>query len=292
MKTSVIGVIALFGFAVAMPRGDFRGQDKGGKGEGKDKEPPVKKLAAVKVDSRDGVIKGFVEYDGTPPTREMIADMEKADTPKECKEAPEEQTIKQTWIVDPKTKRVANVMVFLKPPKGNYFPFDKSKITFPERVEIDQPHCAFVPHVSAVFPVYFDGKKEVKTGQVLRVKNSAPFPHNANYTGDETIGTGNIKIGTGEHKDLAFPASSTQPVRFKCDLHNWMRAIVWSFDHPYVAVTNDKGEFTIKNVPAGVDLTLVAWHEGKNPDELKGFFEEPIKVKAGEKLTKKLKVKQ
>src|SRR5262245_20888815 len=130
--------------------------DGGGDGDGK---PPEKHKprVALKADSFDGTIKGYVELDGTPPPRDVLADIKKTDV-KACREAPEDQQINQTWIVDPKTKRVANVLVFLRPPDGKYFPFDKDKITFEKEVHIDQPFCAFVPHVSAVFPVYYDGK--------------------------------------------------------------------------------------------------------------------------------------
>ena len=41
------------------------------------------------------------------------------------------------------------------------------------------------------------------------------------------------------------------PVRFKCDLHPWNYAYLGVFDHPYFAVTDEQGRFTIPGVPAG-----------------------------------------
>ena len=41
------------------------------------------------------------------------------------------------------------------------------------------------------------------------------------------------------------------PVRFKCDLHPWNYAWVGVFAHPYFAVTDEQGQFTIRGVPAG-----------------------------------------
>jgi hypothetical protein len=38
-----------------------------------------------------------------------------------------------------------------------------------------------------------------------------------------------------------------------------MRSDVRVFNHPYFAVTNDKGEFEIKNAPAG-EFKLIVWH--------------------------------
>ena len=40
------------------------------------------------------------------------------------------------------------------------------------------------------------------------------------------------------------------------------------FDHPYAAKTDEKGEFTLKNLPTDVDLQVVYWHPTK------GFFGE------------------
>ena len=39
-----------------------------------------------------------------------------------------------------------------------------------------------------------------------------------------------------------------------------MTAWVFTIDHPYFAVTNDKGQFKIQGLPEG-DYTLEAWHE-------------------------------
>jgi hypothetical protein len=39
-----------------------------------------------------------------------------------------------------------------------------------------------------------------------------------------------------------------------------MLGFIHVFDHPYFAVTDDKGVFSISNVPAGT-YTLKAWHE-------------------------------
>lgn len=60
----------------------------------------------------------------------------------------------------------------------------------------------------------------------------------------------------------------------RCDAHAWMRAYVYSSKHPYVAVTDAKGNFEIKDLLPG-KYTVRFWHEG---------FEEStkeIEVKAG-----------
>ena len=63
------------------------------------------------------------------------------------------------------------------------------------------------------------------------------------------------------------------------------------FDHPYFAVTNAKGEFEIKDVPAGSELVLCVWHESMDPSSLKGAKKENITLKAGETPVKDIKIK-
>ena len=52
---------------------------------------------------------------------------------------------------------------------------------------LDQPCCAFEPHVLVVYPSYFDGKKIDLTGQVLLVKNDAKFNHNTKIMGGRPL---------------------------------------------------------------------------------------------------------
>lgn len=55
--------------------------------------------------------------------------------------------------------------------------------------------------------------------------------------------------------------SSAGLIKIKDDAHEWMRAWILEFDHPYFATTDGEGHFTIKDIPPG-SYTLVAWHEG------------------------------
>ena len=45
-----------------------------------------------------------------------------------------------------------------------------------------------------------------------------------------------------------------------CNIHPWMGARVGIFDHPYFAVTDDDGAFTIKLAPAGA-VRFFGYHE-------------------------------
>jgi len=254
--------------------------------EPKAKAPATKKVeqTALQATALDGVIKGRVVFDGAPP--EMAA-LPALLAHKDCMSGGAEfEKRDQTWIVGA-DQGVANVVVWLSPPKGQYFQLkDEDKNRTGQLVTIDQPHCAFLPHVTAVYPKYFDGKKHQPTGQVFKVKNSATFSHNSSWVGDPLAGNqGNQTIPPGS--DLVIElAPQRDPVNISCSIHSWMRAKVWVFDHPYHGVTDGDGNFQIKNVPTGVDLTLTAWHEAKGKFETR-----TVKFMQGDNAVD-LKVKQ
>lgn len=50
------------------------------------------------------------------------------------------------------------------------------------------------------------------------------------------------------------------PLKIKCDVHAWMKSHCFVMDHPFFAVTDLEGRFTIKDVPPGT-YTVRTWHE-------------------------------
>lgn len=245
----------------------------------KDKEktpdtPPTKGGAALDAPT-DGVIIGRVIFDGTPPKGEAIEAMLKHKDKDGCLAGTENEKNSQKWLVDGKGG-VANVLVFLAPPSGKSFNVDDIQITEKE-VVVDQPHCAFIPHVFAVYTG--DGKKG---GQVLKVKNSAPFNHNTKITGDPLKNPPmNVTLNPKEEKEITLKYQGQKQVKVSCDFHPWMEAIGFTFNHPYFAITKEDGTFEIKGVPTGAEVNLVAWHEGADyfNGGAKGM---PITLKKGE----------
>jgi hypothetical protein len=262
-----------------------------GKKEEAKKTPAAKKDAEAKkddgatgekkpIEAGDAVIKGKVVYDGTPPKGIAIAAMQTHKDHAWCEMGSESEKINQTWLVDDK-KGVANVVVWLNPPAGKYFSVKAEDKKPPEFKAIDQPHCAFVPHVIALYPSYFSGKDLVKTGQKLKIKNTSKVEHNTKWTGDEIdVISKNFIIPKGEFKVQEFNYEKVPPpLEINCNIHTWMNGWILFFDNPYHAVTDAKGNFEIKNVPVGVDLTVVGWHEGKSPKE---FYHKEMPFKKGD----------
>ncbi len=235
----------------------------------------------------DGTIQGRVVFDAALPPREMQPGFENP----QCKDAPKEQQIKQAWIVG-NNRGVANVVVYLKPPRGKFFHYDQATMKPKEDAVLDQPFCTFIPHVLACFPSYpefneAEKKLEYKpTGQKVLVKNAARFAHNARFGARGGIG-GNPLVppkGIIDLTDILKPDVYT----FQCNYHPWMTAFVWVFEHPYSFITKEDGHFALKNVPIGVDLDLVVWHEAKG-----NFLTTQIKLKKGEvKTLEPIKIKK
>jgi hypothetical protein len=211
-----------------------------------------------------GAITGTVTFDGDPPPRPILSGVEQHADHSYCMQG---DVTDPTWIVNPADKGVENVVVWVTPPTGSYFkkPDDKTK-TWQDTITVDQPYCAFQPHVLVLYPQYYNGKELAATGQILKVVNTAQIGHN-------------IKMAGSSDKNPALGASLTaktgtylfdkvrvdnRALSFNCDIHKWMTGYALTFDHPYAAVTDKDGKFTIKNVPAGTELTFWAWHEALN----------------------------
>ena len=72
-------------------------------------------------------------------------------------------------------------------------------------------------------------------------------------------------------------------IKARCNLHPWEEATLLVFDHPYAAVTDTNGKFSLPDVPPG-KYTLKWWHEGlgsgQKAVEVKGVVKEQIELKA------------
>lgn len=169
--------------------------------------------------------------------------------------AKDKEPFEEHFIVNSANNGVKNVFVWIRPAgaaKGAPFPVGKihpdlKKLTI-ETVEIDQPCCRFIPHVLAA-----------RAGQKLVIKNSATIAHNANFASDEN-GNFNKLIEAGGKYELPKPLVwEPNAITVACNLHGWMKSNVRIFDHPYFAITDADGKFTIKNAPVGA-FDIYYWH--------------------------------
>lgn len=197
-----------------------------------------------------GTIKGKVVWDGGD-----VPEPEKANVDKDQPHCLSKGAIfKDEIVVNKKNKGVRWVLVWLTDPKTAKNPkfvppIHPSLKEVKGPVEIDQPCCIFEPRVIGM-----------RTGQGLVVRNSAPIPHNFKI---DSIGGGpvaNPLLPPGGKSEVEGFVPTTVPTLYTCSIHAWMKGYIGVFPHPYFAVTNEDGEFEIKNAPAG-KFRLMVWQE-------------------------------
>jgi hypothetical protein len=159
---------------------------------------------------------------------------------------------------------VGNVVVWLKAPEGSYLTV-KAQDKVRPRVTLKVQTAVFEPHTLILFPHYRSPENParlVKTGQSLVVQNtSSRLDHTVRW-GDGGKNPRSLRmVFAGTSFALENLVASPDPVRFSERDYGWMSADVWVFDHPYAAVTDANGMYQIPDVPVGVKLRVVAWHE-------------------------------
>jgi plastocyanin len=162
--------------------------------------------------------------------------------------------------VDPNTQGVLNAVVMLEdaPPQP--------KLKTDKPVIVDQKDERFVPRVVAV-----------QYGRVVRFDNSDNINHSVEASSLVEANQFNRIAGPGFPVEQVFEPQKP-PVMIGCSLHPWMRAWVYVVQHPWFAVTDKNGRFTIANVPPGSYQLLVA-HADSNLRERRA-----VEVKAGQTL--------
>jgi len=192
------------------------------------------------------------------------------------------ETVEQEYRIG-KNKGLGNVFVWIEPEAGYHFEVPPDQLSaIDKEVVLTQPHCSFLPHCAVVFPSYYKGGDQVKTGQSLFVENDARVSHNAKVSGGPLNGESNQtlepKKGNAEPKRVAIIFKpEKREITVSCDIHKWMKAYVRAFDHPYATVTSVGGDpkkkvwenldsdvvgtYAIKGVPVGAKVKLFVWHE-------------------------------
>jgi plastocyanin len=210
-------------------------------------------------------ITGSVKLDGPIPTPKQM-DMS---TNPDCAKLHPDPVDDDTVVVNDKGN-LQNVIVSIKPADGQDLGGEAPK----DVVYLDQEACMYTPHVVALM-----------AGQELRVKNSDDFMHNVHSLPEENnpVNQAQPRI---DKEGIKIKPTEPETFMIKCDVHPWMKAWVGVFDHPFFAVSDEDGKFSIKTdgLKDG-DYTLQAWHEKF------GTTTQKVTVKGG-KATADFKVKQ
>jgi hypothetical protein len=245
------------------------------------------KRTPLEISNRGGILRGKVVYDGEPPIPAHIAKIDKHGDREGCLKGGPAQTREQRWMVDPQTRAVANIVLWVEPPPDKFFILtDKEKNRAGDVVVVDQPHCVFIPHVVTLYPSYYDGARQIPTGQQLEIRNSAPFLHTVQWdpSRENEAGSHNIPPGGGKIQLTLKPQNKCLPIG--CGVHNWMHGILWIFEHPYHTVSKQDGSFELRDLPTGIELTVSAWHES----QIQPFERRKIAFEQGENPSLELKI--
>lgn len=219
-----------------------------------------------------GDLKGRFVYDGDIPKLETI------DTSKEplCGK---HDVHNEELVVNEEDKGIKDVVIYVSSKKVKVHP-DYEK-TAKDKVVMDNKHCRFEPHVLPM-----------RLSQTLELHNSDPFSHNSNLAPFGDIPT-NPLISEGGMVTYQFHKVQKLPVPVSCNIHGWMKGYIVVRDDPYVAVSDEHGDFELKNLPAE-ELEFTVWQEksgwlgaGKGWSK-KGVFKH--KIKAGENVLGVVKV--
>ena len=135
-------------------------------------------------------------------------------------------------------------------------------------VTLNQRNFIFEPQVLAV-----------RAGQTVHFTNDDPASHNVRSNDSNPANRFNIDTATGAaagnvHRFASMPDGV--PVQLSCDIHPWMAAWVYTFDHDRFAVTTADGSFRIQNLPPGRHRIAVRQPSGRLARDL------AVEVRPGE----------
>jgi len=192
----------------------------------------TKAAAPATEGSGSVVLSGVVNFTGDIPKEKKI-DMSSQPG---CVKVAKDSMTNDYRIKDGK---VQDVFVYVKNPP-------KKKYNVPkEPVVLDQVGCRYTPKVIGVM---------VK--QPVEIINSDPMMHNIHPLGKNTFNLAMPNQGMKLKKKFKKEQVLT-PIM--CDVHPWMKSYAGVVKHPFFAVTDEAGAFSIKGLPAGT-YTLAAVH--------------------------------
>jgi hypothetical protein len=135
-----------------------------------------------------------------------------------------------------------NVVVFVEGATAVETPLPTERL-------LENHGCLFAPRVLAM-----------RLGETLILRNRDPKLHIVHsYLHQRTVFNASLPF---RNTKLNVTSKIRAPglLKLACDTHAWMRGYLYVFDHPFFAVTDERGEFSIPDLPPGRHV-VKAWHE-------------------------------
>ena len=184
-----------------------------------------------------GTLKGHVKYDGKAPKPKRL----RMDADPVCGSSHSGTVYSENFKMA-KNGSMAEALVYLKNVKY-------SGGVPSEPAVLDQKGCIYVPHVFGMM-----------AGQELLIKNSDATLHNIHSMPKVNKEFNFAMPKVVKKKKSTFAKSAPDHFYIKCDVHPWMKTWVLVSDHPYYAVSDENGNFSIDNIPPG-SYEVVCWQE-------------------------------
>ncbi len=204
-------------------------------------------------DDKDWVtVKGQIVFggDSLPTPAEVTVDKDD----KHCLQ--KGKIYEEDWVIDKESKGVRWVFVWFGGSFGKDNKLQKLAVhpSLKEPNEtavfVDQPFCKYEPRAIIL-----------REDQNLIIKNSSPITHGLTWAGQPGRNDdGKATIPSGKEHKLESLKSQFFPMRLADPTHPWMKGWALILDNPYFALTDAKGRFEIKRVPAG-ECRMFIWHE-------------------------------
>lgn len=185
--------------------------------------------APVKVNwcpAGTGTISGYVRYEDDLPTPHTVATQDPV-----CSKSLE--------LVKVRDKRLANVVVYLEGAGGC------NAVQLPEML-IEVRGCLLQPSVIAL-----------RSGQNLRVVNRDSSMHAFKFEFEDLESSLYV---LKEGQEFLWKLDRQAIGYLVCTVHPWSRAMIGVFDHPFYAVTDDRGVYELRGLQSG-NYTLKAVHQ-------------------------------
>lgn len=192
-------------------------------------------------------LKGRFVYDGEAPTPAPI------NVTKDVDYCGKYDLVNEDLVVKSENGGLKNVVVFLYVGRGDKEPpiAPSYEETADAEVLLDNKHCRFEPHVCLL-----------RTTQRFVIGNDDPIGHNTKIDSMANVPINPILPANTQNKEFEhqFTNEERLPVPVSCSIHPWMHAWLVVRSNPYMAVSDENGNFEIKDLPAGT-WTMQVWHE-------------------------------
>lgn len=163
--------------------------------------------------------------------------------------------IDERLLVDPKSRGIKNVLVYVFTSRGG------STIDVPssqnQTRRLTMTIRRFDPHILIA-----------RVGDTLELVRRGPIQHNPNLSFFANTPR-NVVVAPGKSSLIRVPKPEPAPIGVNCNIHPWLRAYVVVLDHPFAAVSDADGTLEITGLPTGTSLTFRVFHEAGRIDRVR-----------------------